>query len=78
MCMAGMLPLARELLRRGTVVVLIANERASINDITATELRNMLNCAAKSDMLLARCVAEQALTVVSSGNDTCVIDLRQV
>lgn len=34
----GMLPLARELLKKGCRVVLTANETPSINDITAEEL----------------------------------------
>jgi hypothetical protein len=38
----GMLPLARELLQRGTVVVLAANRQPSINDITAAELQPLL------------------------------------
>ena len=38
----GMLPLCRELLRGGAEVVLAANERPSINDVTARELRALL------------------------------------
>ncbi|KAK7260564.1 hypothetical protein RIF29_26713 [Crotalaria pallida] len=34
----GMLPLARELLRRGTEVVLVANSLPALNDVTAMEL----------------------------------------
>ncbi|KAJ7558584.1 hypothetical protein O6H91_04G047400 [Diphasiastrum complanatum] len=43
----GMLPLARELLRRGTEVVLVANTFPAINDITAMELLNLLEEVAK-------------------------------
>ena len=39
---AGMLPLARELLRRGTVVIIAANKLPAINDITAAELDALL------------------------------------
>ena len=38
----GVLPLARELTRRGTQVVLAANELPSINDITFAELDALL------------------------------------
>lgn len=38
----GMLPLARELLRQGTTVIVAANEAPSINDITAAELDALL------------------------------------
>ena len=34
----GMIPLARELLRHGSDVVLVANSLPAINDVTATEL----------------------------------------
>ncbi|GLI70548.1 hypothetical protein VaNZ11_015467 [Volvox africanus] len=42
----GMLPFARELLRLGCEVVLVANELPAINDITAPELRALLISAA--------------------------------
>ncbi|CAL5434433.1 unnamed protein product [Camellia sinensis] len=44
----GMLPLARELLRRGTeVVVLVANSLPVLNDVTAMELPDIVAEAAK-------------------------------
>lgn len=43
----GMLPLARELLRRGTEVVLVANSLPAINDVTAAELPSLVAAAAK-------------------------------
>lgn len=36
---AGMIPLARELIKNGTFVVLAANEVPALNDITAEELK---------------------------------------
>ena len=78
MCRAGMLPLARELLGRGTQVVLAANSRASINDITAPELAAVAAAAGRADAALGRSLAEGALRVVPSGSDLPVIDLRQV
>lgn len=74
----GILPLARELLRRGTEVVLAANELPSINDITAAELAPLLSRAAEGDAALRRGLAGGALRVVSSGNDLGVIDLGRV
>lgn len=38
-CTAGMIPLARELIKNGTFVVLAANEVPALNDITAEELK---------------------------------------
>ncbi|XWS50953.1 hypothetical protein CRYUN_Cryun12cG0135300 [Craigia yunnanensis] len=43
----GMLPLARELLRRGTEVVLVANSLPALNDVTAMELPDIVAEAAK-------------------------------
>lgn len=47
----GMLPLCRELLRGGAEVVLAANERPSINDVTARELRALLPRVAEAERL---------------------------
>jgi Damage-control phosphatase ARMT1-like domain len=49
----GMLPFARELLRRGCEVVLAANSLPAINDVTATELRRLMVAACDADALLA-------------------------
>ncbi|XP_058088993.1 pantothenate kinase 2 isoform X2 [Magnolia sinica] len=43
----GMLPLARELLRRGTEVVLVANSLPALNDVTAMEIPEIVAEAAK-------------------------------
>ncbi|CAA2951734.1 pantothenate kinase 2 [Olea europaea subsp. europaea] len=43
----GMLPLARELLRRGTEVVLVANSLPALNDVTAMEVPDIVAEAAK-------------------------------
>ncbi|KAJ3694314.1 hypothetical protein LUZ60_009794 [Juncus effusus] len=43
----GMIPLARELLRRGTEVVLVANSLPALNDVTANELPEIVAEAAK-------------------------------
>jgi len=77
----GMIPFARELIRRGTEVVLAANETPSINDITARELRDEIFPAlveSSGDAILRDAIADGRLRVVSSGNDMPVIDLRFV
>ena len=48
----GMLPLARELLRMGSEVVLAANTQPAINDVTAAELRTVVAAAARDDPIL--------------------------
>jgi damage-control phosphatase, subfamily II, stand-alone protein len=75
---AGMLPFARELVKGGTEVVLAANEVPSINDITARELRPLLQRAGEGDAVIGRAVAEGVLRCVSSGSADPVIHLGQV
>ena len=58
-----MLPFARELLKRGTTVVLAANSAPSINDITAAELEALLPAICRADGLLCKAVSSQRLQV---------------
>ena len=73
-----MVPLARELVMRGTEVILSANSIPAINDITAAELSPALNEISKVDPVIKRALIEGTLSVVASGNDLPVIDLRYV
>ena len=73
-----MLPFARELLQRGTMVVLAANERPCINDTTAAELLGVLQLATLFDKVIGRALVEGTLSVVSTGTDLPVIDLSRV
>ncbi|KAH9720228.1 Pantothenate kinase 2 [Citrus sinensis] len=59
----GMLPLARELLRRGTEVVLVANSLPALNDITAMELPDIVAEAAKHCDILRRAAEAGGLLV---------------
>ncbi len=63
----GMLPLARELLARGTDVVLVANTLPALNDITVTELVDVLTQAAAHDAALAAALAAAAASGPPSG-----------
>lgn len=74
----GMIPLARELIKNGTFVVLAANEVPALNDITAAELKVLLKDCGKIDKLLGRAVDEQVITVVSSGSALPIIDLTKL
>ena len=74
----GMLPFVRELLKRGTCVVIAANEVPSINDVTAEEMLGIAKSAAAMDPVFSRHLAEGTFKVVSSGSDLPVIDLAQV
>ncbi|CAM6128447.1 unnamed protein product [Calypogeia fissa] len=59
----GMLPLARELLRRGTEVVLVANSLPAINDVTASELPAIVAAAAKHCDILRKSAEAGGLLV---------------
>lgn len=59
----GMIPLARELLRRGTEVVLVANSLPAINDVTALELPGIVAAAAKHCEILRKAATAGGLLV---------------
>ncbi|GMJ06688.1 pantothenate kinase 2 [Hibiscus trionum] len=64
----GMLPLARELLRRGTEVVLVANSLPALNDVTAMELPDIVAEAAKHCDVLRRAAEAGGLLVDAMTN----------
>lgn len=74
----GMIPLARDLAERGTTVVLAANSEPSLNDVTHTELADLLDQIAAFDPIIKSQLAEGRLRVVESGNWAPLIDLSRV
>ncbi|KAF9667873.1 hypothetical protein SADUNF_Sadunf15G0068500 [Salix dunnii] len=66
----GMLPLARELLRRGTEVVLVANSLPALNDVTAMELPDIVAEAAKHCDILRKAAEAGGLLVDAMINTT--------
>ncbi|KAL3694172.1 hypothetical protein R1sor_007823 [Riccia sorocarpa] len=75
----GVIPFARELLQRGTEVVLVANSLPAINDVVATEIPPIIAEAAKYCGVLRRAaVAGGLLTdAVSSSEDSSQEDQSQ-
>ncbi|ERN11562.1 hypothetical protein AMTRI_Chr03g44220 [Amborella trichopoda] len=73
----GILPFARELLRRGTQVVLAANDLPAINDITYPELIEIIS-KLKDENGKILGVDASGLLIANSGNDLPVIDLSAV
>ncbi|XP_043697135.1 damage-control phosphatase At2g17340-like, partial [Telopea speciosissima] len=73
----GILPFARELLRRGTQVVLAANDLPSINDVTYPELIEIV-AKLKDEKGQLMGVDTSNLLIANSGNDLPVIDLARV
>ena len=74
----GMLPLARELLKRGTRVILAANTAPSLNDITHAELVPLLDRIAELDPLVRDAWASGQLTALADGNGAPLIDLTRL
>jgi len=77
----GILPFARELLRRGTKVVLAANDMPSINDITYEELVHVISTVktvTPEGKELLHGVDAQHLMVLNSGSDLPVLDLSHI
>ncbi|MCC6639677.1 MAG: DUF89 family protein [Deltaproteobacteria bacterium] len=72
----GMLPFARECLRRGARVVLSANRTPALNDVTHDELVALVEEAAQRDEALRAAVSSGQLAIVTSGNGLPLIDLR--
>ncbi len=74
----GMMPLARFLAQRGTQVCIVANESASLNDMTIAETRELLPRMAALDPVLKMLLEARQITAASSGGGTPLIDLRYV
>lgn len=74
----GMIPLAREILRKGTGVILAANATPSLNDITHDELTVLLNRIAEIDPLIQQALGSGELELITSGNRFPLIDLRRI
>ncbi len=74
----GMIPLTRELLRLNTQIILTANTHPALNDITHTELIDLVNHIATLDPIFADALDSQQLTLIPSGNDLPVIDMTQI
>lgn len=73
-----MLPFARELLRRGTKVILCANAGPALNDITSNELVEVLGrCCAQCE-ILRDAYQQKRLLVFSNGHSSPCLDLLQL
>lgn len=74
----GMIPLARELLRRGTHVILTANITPTLNDITHDELTAVIQRIAAWEPVIASALKEGRLELIDSGNGLPLIDLTRI
>ncbi len=74
----GIIPFARYLAKRGVDIVLAANSEPALNDITADELRPLLQEAARLDVSLSELLHTNRIRVVASGCTSPLIDLRDL
>ncbi|MCE9590596.1 MAG: ARMT1-like domain-containing protein [Planctomycetes bacterium] len=74
----GMIPLARELLHRGTHVILTANITPTLNDITHDELTVVIRRIAEWEPVIAGALRSGKLELIHSGNGLPLIDLTRI
>lgn len=74
----GMVPLARDLLQRGTQVILTANSTPALNDVTHDELAALIDQIAAWDATVSNALGDGRLELVPSGNGAPLIDLKHV
>ncbi|KAJ3064126.1 hypothetical protein HDU98_000142 [Podochytrium sp. JEL0797] len=74
----GILPFARYLLSKGTTVILAANTRPSINDVTCYELDGILAEISKLDPAVEHAIKVRKLKVIGTGSASPCLDLRRI
>lgn len=74
----GMIPLARDLIKRGTTVVLSANTEPALNDVTHEELITLIDRVAAFDPTIRQALQDNQLRLVESGNWAPLMDLTRV
>ncbi|ALC38236.1 CG5828 [Drosophila busckii] len=72
----GVLPFVRELLKRGTKVLLCANSEPSLNDVTSHELSALLNDCACQCSVLDNAWRQERLLVYANGQNGPCLDMR--
>jgi len=70
----GVMPLARELICRGTDVVIAANEKPVLNDVTVNEVEELLAQAHEIDEVFT----SKELRVIPNGHSSPLIDLSRI
>lgn len=72
------MPFARELLSRGTKVILCANESPSLNDITTDELDEIIQKCTDKCNIIKKAKESKNLLVCPNGQSSVCLDLRQI
>uniref|UniRef100_A0A667ZRY8 4'-phosphopantetheine phosphatase n=1 Tax=Myripristis murdjan TaxID=586833 RepID=A0A667ZRY8_9TELE len=74
----GVMPFVRELLCRGTEVVLASNSGPALNDVTNGELQILTERIAAMDPVIQSGLKEDRLTLVQSGSSSPCLDLSRL
>ncbi|KAA8593551.1 hypothetical protein FQN60_009667 [Etheostoma spectabile] len=74
----GVMPFVRELLSRGTEVVLASNSGPALNDVTNGELQILTESIAAMDPVVQAGLREDRLTLVQSGSSSPCLDLSRL
>ncbi|XP_022319339.2 4'-phosphopantetheine phosphatase-like [Crassostrea virginica] len=74
----GIFPFARDLLSRGTKVILCANSRPALNDVLYNELLILVKRVAEIDQHFNQALSENRLMVMETGQGSPCLDLRLI
>lgn len=74
----GILPLAREFLKRGSTVILSANSKPALNDVTHLECEIFFNRAMRHCSIIEDAIANNKLQFFESGGIGPCLDLRNL
>ncbi|XP_062587877.1 4'-phosphopantetheine phosphatase-like [Saccostrea cucullata] len=74
----GILPFVRDLLFRGTKVILCANSRPALNDVLYNELSVLIKHVAEIDEQIDKSLSENQLMVMETGQGSPCLDLRLI
>lgn len=72
----GILPLAREMLRQGTKIILCANSAPALNDVTHSELVVLLRQTAAICPIIFKALDEGRLKSMETAQGGPCLDLR--
>ncbi|VDK42574.1 unnamed protein product [Anisakis simplex] len=74
----GVLPFARELIRRSCKVIIACNWSPALNDITAYEMQALMVGICEKDVTLREAILQKRLVVCDNGQGSPCLDLRRV
>ncbi|XP_061197383.1 4'-phosphopantetheine phosphatase-like [Saccostrea echinata] len=74
----GIFPFVRDLLSRGTKVILCANSRPALNDVIYNELSVLIKHVAEIDEQIDKSLSENQLMVMETGQGSPCLDLRLI